>query len=110
MAHLDMPRNLLANNDIKGHLMRRLLVLLGMTVVLGSAATLAFAAKRIVAVSATAHKERSGPKCVPPHLNISDVLPGTGLQVSPLPDSLDAPNTTQISFLGAPVGALSDIS
>ncbi len=90
--------------------MRRLLVLLGMTVALGSAATLAFAAKRIVAVSATAHKERSGPQCVPPHLNISDVLPGTGLQVSPLPDSLDAPNTTQISFLGAPAGALSNIT
>lgn len=89
---------------------RRALVLLGVSVVLGPATTLAFAAKGIVAVSATAHRERSGPKCVPPRLNISDVLPGTGLQVSPLPDSLDAPNTTQISFLGAPAGALSNIA
>ena len=32
------------------------------------------------------------------------------MQVSPLPDSLDAPNATQISFLGAPVPALADIS
>lgn len=91
-------------------MLRRALVLLGLTVALGSGATLAFAAKRIVAVSTAAHKERSGPRCVPPHLNISDVLPGTGLQVSPLPDSLDAPNTTQISFLGAPAGALSHIA
>ncbi len=105
-----MPRNLLANNDVKGHLMRRLLVLLGLTVALGSAATLALAAKRIAVATSSAHKERGGPRCVPPHLNISDVLPGTGLQVSPLPDSLDAPNTTQISFLGAPAGALSNIT
>jgi hypothetical protein len=105
-----MPRDFFANNDVKGHSMRRLLVMLGMTVALGSVATLALAAKRIVVATSAAHKERVGPRCVPPHLNISDVLPGTGLQVSPLPDSLDAPNTTQISFLGAPVGALSGIA
>lgn len=91
-------------------MLRRALVLLGVTVAVGSVATLALAAQRIVAVSASARKERSGPRCVPPRLNISDVLPGTGLQVSPLPDSLDAPNTTQISFLGAPGGALSHIT
>jgi hypothetical protein len=105
-----MPRNLLADHDVKGRLMRRLLLMLGVSVTIGSAATLALAAKRIVVATSAAHKERVGPRCVPPHLNISDVLPGTGLHVSPLPDSLDAPNTTQISFLGAPAGALSDIS
>jgi ABC-type amino acid transport substrate-binding protein len=116
-----MPRNLLVKNNVKGHAMRRALMLLGVSVALGSAATLAFAAKRIVARTAAqaavqvpahnaAHTERSGPQCVPSRLNRTDVLPGTGLQVSPLPDSLDAPNTTQISFLGAPAGALSQIS
>ncbi len=53
---------------------------------------------------------KTAPRCIPPHLNISDILPGTGVQVSPLPDSLDAANTTQISFLGAPVHALSGIA
>lgn len=100
--------------------MRRALVLLGVTCALGSAATLAFAAKRIAAKAAgaspqvsahtAAHTERSGPKCVPARLNKSDVLPGTGLQVSPMPDSLDAPNSTQISFLGAPASAISQVS
>ncbi|HEY8303419.1 MAG TPA: arylsulfotransferase family protein, partial [Solirubrobacteraceae bacterium] len=121
-----MRHSLLANNDATRRLTRRALLLLGVSVALGSATTLAFAAKRIAAtgVAATsiaanaatgatasaAHRERSGPRCVPPRLNKSDVLPGTGVQVSPLPDSLDATNTTQISFLGAPAGALSHIS
>lgn len=76
---------------------------------LASATTLVFGAKRIAAENA-AFVSKSGRQCVPNHLNISDLLPGTGVQVNPLPDSLDAPNTTQISFLGAPASALSHIS
>jgi hypothetical protein len=74
--------------------------------VAGSVAALAFGAKRIVA----AYKGPSAPRCVPAQLNRSDVLPGTSLAVSPLPDSLDAPYQTQISFLGEPASALSGIS
>ncbi|HEX3391627.1 MAG TPA: arylsulfotransferase family protein [Solirubrobacteraceae bacterium] len=90
-------------------LLRRGLTLLGLTLALGTVATLALGPQRIVAL-ATAHKERAGPQCIPSHLNVSDVLPGTGVQVTPLPDSLDAPNTTQISFLGAPASDLSHIA
>lgn len=90
-------------------LFRRGLILLGLAILLASAATLTLGAKRIAAENA-AYTSRSAPRCVPPHLNISDLLPGTGIQVTPLPDSLDAPNTTQISFLGAPASALSHVS
>ncbi len=50
------------------------------------------------------------PRCVPSTLNRSAVLPGTSLAVSPLPDSYDASPSTQISLLGAPPQALSDVS
>jgi Arylsulfotransferase (ASST) len=48
-------------------------------------------------------------QCVPATLNRSAVLPGTGVSVSPLPDSLDASPQTQISLLGVPAGQLSDV-
>jgi hypothetical protein len=74
-----------------------------------SATTLAFAAKRIVAARAAATAP-SAPRCVPSTLNRSAVLPGSSLAVSPLPDSYDASPHTQISLLGAPAGALSDVN
>jgi hypothetical protein len=52
-----------------------------------------------------AHISRSGgaaPRCAPSRLNRSAVLPGTGLAVSPLPDTYAASASTQISFLGRP--------
>jgi hypothetical protein len=50
-----------------------------------------------------------GPRCVPSALNRSAVLPGTSLSVSPLPDSLDASSSTQISLLGVPSAQLSHV-
>jgi len=49
------------------------------------------------------------PRCVPSRLNASALLPGTQVEVSPLPGSLDASPRTQISFLGAPASAISDV-
>jgi len=91
------------------HRLRKLLICAGVLVVLSSATTLAFASKRIVADQATAAMSSASP-CVPSTLNRSAVLPGSSLAVSPLPDSYDASPHTQISLLGAPAGALSDIS
>jgi Arylsulfotransferase (ASST) len=88
--------------------LRKAFVFWGVIVALGSAATLAFAAHRIVAEDA-AHRAPAAPRCVPSRLNRSDVLPGTSLAVSPLPDSRDASARTQISLLGAPAGALSAV-
>jgi len=78
-------------------------------VVCSSATTLAFASKRIVAEQA-AFLAPAAPRCFPSTLNRSAVLPGTSLEVSPLPDSYDASPRTQISLLGAAPGALSAIS
>jgi Arylsulfotransferase (ASST) len=104
-----MPRNPLANNTLKLNLQHRALALLAASIVLSTATSLAFAAKRIAAEDA-AYKGPSAPQCVPSQLNRSDILPGTSVAVSPLPDSLDAPYETQISFVGAPATELSDIS
>jgi hypothetical protein len=48
-------------------------------------------------------------RCVPAALNVSDVLPGTSLEVAPLPGSLDASPRTQISLLGVPPAQLSNV-
>ena len=104
-----MPRRPFAHKTIKAHLLGRALVLLGVAIATGSIAALAFGAKRIVAENA-AYKGPSAPLCVPSQLNRSDLLPGTQLAVSPLPDSLDASDDTQISLLGYPASALSEVS
>jgi hypothetical protein len=91
------------------HRLRKVLICGGLLVVLGSATTLAFASKRIVAEQA-AFVAPSAPRCFPSTLNRSAVLPGSSLAVSPLPDSFDASPSTQISLLGAPAAALSDVS
>lgn len=84
-------------------------MLLGAVIVTGSVAALAFGAKRI-ASETKAYKGPSAPQCVPSQLGRTDILPGTKLAVSPLPDSLDATYDTQISLLGYPASALSAIS
>lgn len=49
-------------------------------------------------------------RCVPERLNASALLPGTTLTVAPMPGTYIASSHTQISLLGAPAHALSDIS
>src|ERR1700733_328935 len=104
-----MPRRPFAQKTIKTHLLGRALVLLGVAIATGSVAALAFGAKRIVAENA-AYKGPSAPMCVPSQLNRPDLLPGPHMAVSPLPDSLDASDDTQISLLGYPVSDLSAVS
>jgi hypothetical protein len=104
-----MPSNPLIDHTVKRHLLRRALVLLGIAIIVGTAASLTFGAKRIAAENA-AYKGPGAPQCVPSQLGRSDILPGTSLAVSPLPDSLDSSYATQISFLGYPASALSAIS
>jgi hypothetical protein len=66
-------------------------------------------ASRRIAAEQSAYRAPTAGRCVPSTLNHSAVLPGTGLSVSPLPDSYDASPSTQISLLGAPPQALSDV-
>jgi hypothetical protein len=88
---------------------RRLLFAASLLVVLASVTALAFASKRIKAEQAAFYVPTAG-RCVPTTLNRSDILPGTPIAVTPLPDSYDALTETQISFLGAPASELSQIS
>src|SRR5271170_5357292 len=89
--------------------LRSLLLAGALLVVLASATTLAVASRRIDAEQA-AYSTPSAGRCTPTTLNRSAVLPGTGLAVSPLPDSYDASTQTQISLLGVPSGELSGVS
>jgi Arylsulfotransferase (ASST) len=65
--------------------------------------------KRIIAEEAAFRGPPAG-DCVPSALNRTDVLPGTSLEVSPLPDSLDSSPHTQISLLGVPSKQLAQVS
>ncbi len=79
-----------------------------MLVLLSSVVTLALASRRIVAEQAAFTTPSAG-RCEAGALNISALLRGSTLAVSPLPGSYDAPPYTQISMLGAPAKALSEI-
>ncbi len=84
-------------------------ILCGIVVVVAaSATTLALAARRISAEQ-SAYTAPSAGRCTPTSLDVSAVLPGTSLAVSPLPDSYSASPATQISLLGVPAGQLSAI-
>ncbi len=73
-----------------------------------SVTTLALASKRIFAEQA-AFRAPAAARCAPARPNVSAVLSGTSLAVSPLPGSYDASPYTQISLLGAPITALSAV-
>jgi Arylsulfotransferase (ASST) len=89
--------------------LRRALLLGGVLVMLSSAGTLAFGGRRIAAEE-SAFIGPAATECVPATVDRSDLLPGTSLAVSPLPDSLDASRHTQISLLGVPSSELSKVT
>jgi hypothetical protein len=88
--------------------LRRSLIAGSVAVVLSSVVTLAIASQRIVSEEAAFHAPSAG-RCEAANLNRSAVLPGTHLAVAPLPGSYDAPPRTQISMLGAPASAISQV-
>jgi hypothetical protein len=89
--------------------LRRSLVAGGAMVLTSSAGALTVGSQRIMAEEA-AFRGPPAPQCVPATLDRSDLLPGTKLEVSPLPDSLDASPHTQISLLGVPRSRLAQIA
>jgi arylsulfotransferase ASST len=61
-------------------------------------------------VASRASAPTASPRCQTSALNRSDILPGTSLAVSPLPESLDASPRTQISLVGAPPAQLTGVA
>jgi Arylsulfotransferase (ASST) len=95
--------------DPAGRRLRRGLVGGGVVVLALGAGTLVPAIGRIQRENAP----YSGPdaaRCIPRQLNRTAALPGTGLAVSPLPDSYDAAPATQISMVGVPSDEIADVS
>jgi Arylsulfotransferase (ASST) len=76
-------------------------------VVLTCVTTVSIASQRILAEQSAYGAAPAVDQCVPKSLNVSDLLPNTSLEVSPLPGAYDASPYTQISLVGAPVGELS---
>jgi hypothetical protein len=69
----------------------------------------------VAVVLATSGNSGSGrvsvsPACLPATLDHSAALAGSGVDVSPAPDTATANPDTQISFLGAPVSDIRDVS
>ena len=77
-------------------------------IVIATGGTLALASVRISHEEA-AYSGPAAPLCEPERLNASALLPGTPLTVSPMPGARDASRDQQISLLGAPAQALSNI-
>lgn len=77
-------------------------------------ALVGFGGQRVLAHRSSATTTHSGSlpsaRCAPAKLNASALLPGTTLTVAPMPGSYIASPHAQISLLGAPAPALSDIS
>ncbi len=88
--------------------LRKGLILGSVFVVLGSVTTLAVASHRIKAEQA-AFRAPTAARCYPSTFNQSATLPGTGVSVSPLPNSYDASARAQISMLGASAKSLSHL-
>jgi hypothetical protein len=89
--------------------MRRFLTWWNALALSAALAAAGFGGSPIVASRASSAAPSSSPRCMPSTLNRSDILPGTGLQVSPLPESLDASPRAQISLLGASRAQLSHV-
>jgi outer membrane protein assembly factor BamB len=95
-------------NHNRHHRLRKTLLSGALLIALCSAATLALASQRITSEQA-AYGDPGAPRCTPSTLNAAAVLPGTSLAASPLPGAYDASPDTQISLLGAPASAISDV-
>jgi hypothetical protein len=89
--------------------LRRYLPWGAIAIVALSTGTIAVASVRIGKEQA-AYGGKPARECVPATLNVSSVLPGTGLSVAPLPGSRDASPRTQISMLGVSPYEIGDIS
>ncbi len=85
-----------------------------MRLLLAGLASLAGVAGVVGATSIPAARDSTtqptkSPICVPTHLNVSSALAGTGVTVSPGPQTRDASPATQISLLGVPASELSGV-
>jgi hypothetical protein len=100
---------------------RRALAAIGLLVIAAAIALLTYAVGLWGNSSSPARSPRAprrslathtaaSPRCTPQTLNRSAVLAGTGLSVSPLPGTMVAEPSTQISLLGVPAGEISDVS
>ncbi|HEY1687820.1 MAG TPA: arylsulfotransferase family protein [Solirubrobacteraceae bacterium] len=87
---------------------KRGLILSLLLIALLTGGALAFAGRHIAGEQVAYSGPRTA-RCVPQQLNLSDLLPGSEVAVSPLPGSYDASPQTQISFLGVPASELSDV-
>jgi Arylsulfotransferase (ASST) len=83
---------------------------MGLSNRMSPAAGLALAGVFALASSPAATAASTAPLCAPPGLNVSAARAGGAVTVSPTPNSMDASYRTQISLVGVPASAITQIS
>ncbi len=88
---------------------QKLLIILGGAVLVWAALALALGSPTLRLSGSGASAEVS-PSCLPATLSPSAALAGTGVDVSPAPETVTANPNSQISFLGEPAAEIRDVS
>ncbi len=89
---------------------RNLLIVLGSAALVWGVLALALGSASLTLESGARAPVAASPSCLPATLAHSSQLPGTPLDVSPEPGSSAANPDTQISFLGVPAEAISQVA
>ena len=88
---------------------RNVIIILGAVVLAWGALAIALGSPSLKLLAGSAHSSVS-PACLPAAVERTATLPGTGVEVSPAPETDTADPHTQISFLGSATAAIRDIS
>ena len=90
---------------------RNVLIILGVVVLVWGVLAIALGSASLKLAGGSSHAAASvSPACLPSTLEHSAALAGTAVDVSPAPETDSANPHTQISFLGAPLGEIHDVS
>jgi hypothetical protein len=88
---------------------RNVIIILGAVVLAWGGLAIALGSPSLKLLAGSAHSSVS-PSCLPAAVERTAALPGTGVEVSPAPETDTADPRTQISFLGTATSAIRDIS
>jgi hypothetical protein len=89
---------------------RKLLMLVGAGALAWGALAIVLGSASLRLQSGSSASSRVSPACLPATLEHTAALPGTHVEVSPGPETQTANPHTQISFRGAPVGEVREVS
>lgn len=96
---------------VHSHMRRNVLIILGAAALVWGVLALALHSPSLkLGSSGSSSHTASSPACLPSTLAATAALAGTGVDVSPAPETVTANRRTQISFLGAPADRIHVLS